>query len=67
MASIATAATRAEIVKLYDAVYNLEIQLRQIVDGSGTPAEPGRFTAAEIDTQIGLVSAAITAATTAGA
>ena len=63
MASIATAATRAEIQTLYDAVYNLEIQLRQIVDGSATPASPGRFTVAEIDAQITAVSAAIAAAT----
>ena len=37
MASITTA-PRAEIVALYNAVYNLDSQLRQIVDGSGTPS-----------------------------
>lgn len=61
--SIATTATRAELVTLSDAAYNLCIMLRQVKDGSGTPAEPGRFTAAEIDAQITAVSAAITAAT----
>lgn len=61
--SIATTATRAELNTLYDEVYQLEIMLRQVKDGSGTPAAPGRFTAAEVDTQITAVSAAITAAT----
>lgn len=63
MASIATAATQAELVTLHDVVYNLEIMLRQVKDGSGIPALPGRFTAAQIDAQIVLVSNAITAAT----
>jgi hypothetical protein len=63
MASIATAATRAEIVTLYQSVVKLEIALRQIVDGSGTPALPGRFTAVECDTLITAVDNAITAAT----
>ena len=63
MASIATAGTRAELVTLYNAVFKLEVMLSQVVDGSATPAAPGRFTAAEIDTQITAVSAAITAAT----
>lgn len=54
-------ATRAELNTLKDAVYNLNIMLRQIKDGSGTVAAPGRFTAAQIDTQITAVSAAITA------
>lgn len=54
-------ATRAELVTLKKAVHNLNIMLRQIDDGSGTPAAPGRFTAAQIDTQIAAVSAAITA------
>ena len=61
--AIATTATRAELNTLYDKVYKLEIMLRQVKDGSGTPAAPGRFTAAEIDAQITAVSAAITAAT----
>lgn len=64
MASIATAATKAEIVALHKAVYNLEIMLRQVVDGSfPSPATPGRFTAVEIDSQITAVSTAITNAT----
>lgn len=63
MASIATAGTRTELVTLHKTVAQLEQMLRQVVDGSGAPATPGRFTAAEIDTQIAAVSAAITAAT----
>lgn len=63
MASIATAGTRPELVTLSDAAYNLHIMLRQVLDGSATPAAPGRFTAAQIDTQITALSAAITAAT----
>lgn len=63
MASIATAGTRAELVALKAAVHKLNIMLNQIDDGSGTPAAPGRFTAAQIDTQITAVSTAITAAT----
>ena len=58
-------ATTAELVTLHDAVYNLVIMLRQVKDGFGrggaTPT-PGRFTAAQIDTQISAVSAAISAA-----
>lgn len=61
--SITTTATVAELNTLYDEVYKLEIMLRQVKDGSGTPAAPGRFTAAEIDAQITAVSDAITAAT----
>lgn len=54
-------ATRAELVTLREAVYKLNIMLRQIADGSGTTTNPGRFTPAQIDTQITAVSAAITA------
>lgn len=58
-------ATTAELVTLSDAAYNLAIMLRQIKQGDGkggaTPVT-GRFTAAQIDTQITAVSAAITAA-----
>lgn len=61
--SVSTTATQAELVTLKKTVYNLNIMLRQVADGSGTPALPGRFTAAEIDAQIVLVSNAITAAT----
>lgn len=59
--TMATTATRAEVRTLYEAVYNLEIMLRQIVQGDAAPATPGRFTAAQVDTQISAVSAAITA------
>lgn len=60
--SISTTATRAEIVTLYKAVVKLEIALRQIVDGSGSPAYPGRFTAAQVDTLAQAVEDAINAA-----
>lgn len=61
--SIATTATRAELITLHDACENLAIMLRQVKQGDSTPAAPGRFTAAQIDTQITAVSAAVTAAT----
>lgn len=64
MASIATAATRAEINTLYGAVVKLEIALRQIVQGDGSPELPGRFTAVQCDALIDAVGNAITAATT---
>ena len=60
--SISTTATRAELVTLHDACINLAIMLRQVKQGDAAPATPGRFTAAQIDTQITAVSAAITAA-----
>lgn len=60
--SVSTTATRAELVTLYKTCENLAIMLRQVVDGSGTNALPGRFTAAEIDAQIVLVQNACTAA-----
>lgn len=57
-------ATTAELNTLSDAVHNLGIMLRQIKQGDGfggaTP-RTGRFTAAQIDTQITAVTAAITA------
>lgn len=53
--------TTAEIVALYDAVAKLEVMLRQYKQGDATATKPGRFTEAEIDTQITAVSAAITA------
>lgn len=61
--SIATGtATTAELNALYDAAYQLVIMLRQIKQGDGyggaTP-RTGRFTAAQIDTQITAVSTAI--------
>ncbi len=52
--------TTAELVKLYQAVAKLEVMLRQYDDGSATATKPGRFTAAEIDTQITAVSDAAT-------
>lgn len=60
--SISTTATRAEIVTLYKAVVKLEIALRQIIDGYGSPAAPGRFTAAQVDTLAQAVEDAINAA-----
>lgn len=57
-------ATTAELTTLSDAAYNLAIMLRQIKQGDGfggaTP-RTGRFTPAQIDTQIAAVTAAITA------
>lgn len=53
--------TTAEIVALYKAVAKLEVMLRQYNQGDATTTKPGRFTEAEIDTQITAVSAAITA------
>ena len=60
--SISTTGTRAELITLHDAAQKLCIMLRQVKDGSYPQATPGRFTAAEIDTQITAVSNAITAA-----
>ena len=53
--------TTAELRTLYNAVLKLEVMLRPYADGSATATKPGRFTEAEIDTQIAAVSAAITA------
>ena len=53
--------TTAELRTLYNAILKLEVMLRQYNDGSATATKPGRFTEAEIDTQITAVSAAITA------
>lgn len=53
--------TTAELRTLYNAILKLEVMLRQYDDGSATATKPGRFTEAEIDTQITAVSAAITA------
>ena len=53
--------TTAEIVALYKTVAKLEVMLRQYNQGDATATKPGRFTEAEIDTQITAVSAAITA------
>lgn len=53
--------TTAELRTLYNAVLKLEVMLRPYDDGSATATKPGRFTEAEIDTQIAAVTAAITA------
>lgn len=58
-------ATSAELVALYDAVYNLEVMLRPYKQGDatgGASGKDGRFTKAQIDTAITAVSSAITAA-----
>lgn len=60
--AIATTATVAELKALYVAASNLVIALEQVNNGSGTPAKTGRFSTTQVDTLIGLVSAAITAA-----
>ena len=54
--------TTAELVTLYQAVAKLEVMLRPYNQGDATATKPGRFTEAQIDTQITAVSAAITAA-----
>ena len=57
-------ATTAELVTLYLAASKLAIALEMPYNGSGkggNPAAPGRFTAAQVDTLISAVSAAITA------
>lgn len=64
MASIADAGTRPELVALYREVGKLEVMLRQVVDGSSSPTNPGRFTVAQIEAAITATQAAITAATT---
>lgn len=53
--------TTAELRTLYNAVLKLEVMLRPYDDGSATATKPGRFSEADIDTQIAAVSAAITA------
>jgi len=51
----------AELVTLYRETAKLEVMLRQYNQGDATATKLGRFTAAEIDAQIVLVSDAITA------
>ena len=53
--------TTAELIILYYATSKLEVMLRPYAYGSATATKPGRFSEAEIDTQITAVSAAITA------
>jgi len=58
-------ATTAELVTLYDKVYELEVQLRPYKQGDatgGATGKDGRFTKAQIDTAITAVTAAITSA-----
>lgn len=59
--ALASTATRAELLTASTAMENLVIMLRQILDGSGNVTNPGRFTGAQIDTQIDAVQAALTA------
>jgi len=54
-------ATRAEVITLKNAVAKLDIMLRGIAQGEGKPLFPGNYTAAQVDTQVTAVSAAITA------
>lgn len=58
-------ATTVELRTLYTAVLDLEVMLRQYNDGTAlggaAGGKPGRFTPAQVDTQITAVSAAITA------
>ena len=56
-------ATQPELKTLHDACVNLVKMLQPIQQGDypGTATSSGRFTAAQIDTQITAVSAAITA------
>lgn len=56
--------TTAELRTLWEKVQGLEVMLRQYAQGDatgGATGKLGRFTAAQIDTQITAVSAAITA------
>lgn len=55
-------ATRAEAVALWKACLNLEIALQGFSQGEGVLNVGTRFTAAQIDTLVTAVSAAITAA-----
>lgn len=66
MAADLSGATRADVVALYGAVVKLEIALRQIVDGSGSPAYPGRFTEAQVNTLADAVETALGAVAAAG-
>lgn len=62
MTIAAGTATRAELVTLHDACYNLAIMLRQNKDGTGKPdGTNARFTPAQMDAAVTAVSAAITA------
>jgi hypothetical protein len=54
-------ATLPELVTLYVEVQKLEVMLRPYNQGDADATKPGRFTAAEVDTQIAAVTAAITA------
>lgn len=59
-------ATTQELINLYVAVANLEVFMRPYNQGDATGGAAGvqklgRYTAAQLDTQIAAVSAAITA------
>lgn len=57
-------ATTAELRTLAEAVYKLEVMLAPYLSGAaqgGATGNDGRFTKAQIDTQITAVSSAITA------
>ena len=53
--------TTAELRTLYNAVLKLKVMLSPYDNGSATATKPGRFTEADIDTQITAVSNAISA------
>lgn len=59
MAADLSTGSRAEVLALYKAVVKLEVALRQIVDGSGSPAAPGRFTEAQVNTLADAVETAL--------
>lgn len=61
--AIATTATRAELVALAVACDKVVEMLREVEGGSGSPATPGRYTAAQIDAQLATLAAALTAVT----
>lgn len=64
MASIATAATLAELVTLSCACSRLENALQEVLGGTGTPCCSRRLTAVQVDALITALTTAITAATT---
>lgn len=45
-------ATRAEVEDAYRAVAKLEIALRQVYDGSGSPEDTRRFDVAAVDAAV---------------
>ena len=61
--AIATTANRPELVALAVACDKTVNMLREIEGGTGTPTRPGRYTSAQIDAQLVVLQAALTAAT----